>query len=402
MKQKTIIYLTFSLLILSCHITHKSNSSSVSSSFKSTPKSVENQFKVSEIDSLIKGLVLNNKTAGIAFGIQLENSDAYIRAYGLADVENKINVNASTQFRIASITKPITATAIMLLIQQGWLSLGDTVGKFFPDYPNGTKITIYQLLSHTSGIPNWWDGVLPENTLKSFPMCATPHKYLQGMKKPSLFEPGTLYAYSNSEYVLLGEIIEQVSGKSYQNFLNTSIFIPSNMKSTKVEEAFTTSGNWAKGYAFNAKKKRPFVQPDPIYPYMPFAAGALRSNVADMLNFTKSLFEKNLIKKELLEKMVSYATVLSGKPVYEANYFPLGFTPPPPPNHVKKNGYGLGLSLMETYGEPVIWHSGGIQGFNSIWVYIPKSRTSLTILSNTENGIVSAFEDIMKIATSIE
>ena len=78
MKQKTIISLTFSLLILSCHITHNNGSSSVSSSFKNTPKSVKNQFKVSEIDSLIKGLVLNNKTAGIAFGIQLENSDAYI------------------------------------------------------------------------------------------------------------------------------------------------------------------------------------------------------------------------------------------------------------------------------------------------------------------------------------
>ncbi|MTI29405.1 serine hydrolase domain-containing protein, partial [Xanthovirga aplysinae] len=321
--------------------------------------------KIKEIDSLLKKLTLDKNTAGVSFGIQVDNSQPYLATYGYANVGQKLKVKSSTEFRIASVTKPFTATAIALLIEQGSIALNDPINKFFPGFPNGGKVTIYQLLSHTSGIPNWWEGGLPEDTPENFPMCETPHKYIQGMDKVFHFEPGTKHAYSNSGYVLLGEIIEQVSGKSYSDFLKLKIFSPSKMKNTQMVDIYGSSDHWAQGYALDSKKEKLFIEP--VFIHMPFAAGGLQSNVSDLLSFANTLFEDRLIGKSLLNQMTSYAKVINEKPVYEALYFPADFSPPAPPKNMKKNGYGLGFSLMEVNGKPIIWHSGGIPGFNSIW-----------------------------------
>lgn len=163
----------------------------------------QNIAKIHELDSLIQNLISDKKTAGFAFGIQIEDAKLITKEYGFADLGASRRVSSTDQFRIASITKPFTATAILHLVELGKLSLTAHVDKFFPTYPNGKNISVYQLLSHTSGIPNWWEGGMPENGPKNFPMCDNPHQYLQKMKNGSLFEPGEFYSYSNSGYVLL-------------------------------------------------------------------------------------------------------------------------------------------------------------------------------------------------------
>jgi D-alanyl-D-alanine carboxypeptidase len=110
-----------------------------------------------------------------------------------------------------------------------------------------------------------------------------------------------------------------------------------------------------------------------------------------------ALHSGKLIKRSNLKAMSSSALTSSGVPVHEAVYFPEDMSPPTPPPHIKKYGYGLGFSLMEIYNIPVVWHSGGIAGFNSIMMYLPQSKTKIVLLSNTENGIMPVWEDLQKI-----
>jgi D-alanyl-D-alanine carboxypeptidase len=349
---------------------------------------------VKKIDSLVQTLINSKKSLGFMLGIKEQDKKPFLKEYGQTDLATKKAVTNNSEFRIASVTKPITAVAVMTLIENGKLKLSDTISKFFADFPNGDKITIYQLLSHTSGIPNWWEGEMPKDEPKDFPMCKQPHLYLAKMKTASFFEPGTKHCYSNSGFVLLGEIIEMVSGMSYGDYLKKNIFAKANMKHTEVEYKPNTNKNWVKGYKQNNPSDTTFSDPD-IYT-MPFAAGCLRSNSADMINFLDALYKEKLVKKSTLELMTKYAETKNGIPVYDALFFPNNFTPPPPPSHVKKYGYGLGFNLMEIYDTPIVWHSGGIAGFNSILIYIPKSKTKIVFLSNTENGIMPIWEDLQK------
>jgi D-alanyl-D-alanine carboxypeptidase len=108
-------------------------------------------------------------------------------------------------------------------------------------------------------------------------------------------------------------------------------------------------------------------------------------------------FWSSQLKCASINAMTTPALTSSGVPVYDAVYFPKGMTPPTPPPHIKKYGYGLGFSLMEIYGVPVVWHSGGIAGFNAIMMYLPQSKTKIVLLSNTENGIMPVWEDLQKV-----
>jgi D-alanyl-D-alanine carboxypeptidase len=366
----------------------------VLSSFAQTPKSNSTQ-NIHQIDSLIQSLIANKKSAGFMLGIQEKGAKPYFKTYGVTDVETQQLLTSASIFRIASVTKPFTAVAIMQLIEKGKLSLTDKLSTFFKDFPNGDKITIYHLLSHTSGIPNWWEGEMPSDEPKDFPMCKEPHLYLQRMKNTSFFEAGTKHSYSNSGYVLLGEIIEIVSGMSYENYLKTHIFNKAGMTNTMVENEQNKNINWVKGYKQNSPTDTVFSAPD-VYA-MPFAAGALRSNPADLLRFMNALNNGKLLKRANVKAIQASALTSSGVPVYDAVFFPKGMTPPTPPAHIKKYGYGLGFSLMEIYGVPVVWHSGGIAGFNAIMMYLPQSKTRIVLLSNTENGIMPVWEALQKV-----
>jgi D-alanyl-D-alanine carboxypeptidase len=359
-----------------------------------------NKKYILQLDSLFQSLITHKKSAGLMMGIQNNDAKPYFKEYGFSDLQAGKTIDRNNTFRIASVTKPFTAVAIMSLVEKGKLSLSYKLSKFFKDFPNADKITIYHLLSHTSGIPNWWEGGMPSNEPKDFPMCKNPHLYLEKMKNTSFFEPGTKHYYSNSGYVLLGEIIEIVSGMDYENYLKLSIFMKAGMLNTMVENAQNRNVNWVKGYKQNSPTDTTFLAPDEYA--MPFSAGSLRSNSLDMFRFLNALYEGNLIKLSTLKTITDYATTNSGLPVYDAMYFPKEFSPPNPPDYIKKYGYGLGFSLMEIYKTPVVWHSGGIAGFNSILMYIPKSKTKIILLSNTENGIMPIWEEIQKIIVKFE
>ncbi len=358
-----------------------------------------------QIDSLMHQLVIQKHTAGISFGIQVNNSEPFVSSYGVADIKSNTAVNLNTIFSLASITKPITALGIATLVQENKLSFDNTIDNYFPSFPNAHKITIYQLLSHTSGIPETWIGGLPENISSDWTIEPNPHFVLEKMKNPSIFEPGTKYSYSNSGYMLLGEIIEQVSGQSYQDFIKEKILDKYGANQSFIDEKNMKKNNlWSKGYGVKIKdsinNQKSFFQHD-FEAFNLKAFGGLKSNPTDLLRLTNNLFKGNIVTDSILNLMTSYAKTSNGNYVYDELYTPSGFEQPKLPDYLEKNGYGLGFNLMNMYKVPVIWHSGGMPGYNAVLAHFPNSNTTIVMCSNTDNGLIPEYESIMKICSEI-
>ena len=243
---------------------------------------------------------------------------------------------------------------------------------------------------------------MPDETPSDFPMCDEPHKYIQEVDKLLLFNPGKSYYYSNTGYVMLGEIIEIISGKSYESFLEDVIFERSGMVNTKLENGRNDAAKYVKGYDYNENLDNPFVSPE-IYP-MPYSAGGFRSNTSDLLKFFDAYYSGKLISKELINQMTQYAKVNDGTDVDEENfYFPADFVRPSPPKYLTKFGYGLGFQIMDIYNTKAVWHGGGIAGFQTVVIHIPKNYTTLALLTNTGQGggYGIIWEELQKIVTEM-
>src|SRR5213595_2850778 len=186
------------------------------------------------VSSLIDARVKDYAGAGLFSGVVLvAKGDAvvYQKAFGLADRTFNVPNSIDTKFHIASLSKPITAAAILLLSERGKLSLDDHVSKFVPDFPNGDRITIEELVTHYSGLAD--ASSLPDYTTTWSRMPQTPASLVEHLAKlPPRSEPGTRYSYSNSNYHLLALIIEKASGMSYGDFLAHNIFTPLGMSNT--------------------------------------------------------------------------------------------------------------------------------------------------------------------------
>ncbi len=357
------------------------------------------------IRARVQALVEQNKTVGLSIGIRRGSDTRYIEHHGWSNVETQQPVDRSTQFCLASLTKPFTALAIALLIEKDLLSLQDSLTEFFPDFPNGGAVTIYHLLSHTSGIPDWWQGGLPSNTPNGWVNSSAPHRYIQAMKNLYLFEPGSQYVYSNTGYLLLGEIIELVTGHTYADYLQRNILIPLQLQQTGfIQGADRSAKKVAVGYGIADSSSLDVATKFRPVPYIASdlkSAGGLLSTASDLLRWSNAIFEGQLISRKLLAKMTIPATLSNGRPSFENLYLPPGVSMPAPPSYMQKSGYGLGFNLDEMFGQPVIWHSGGMPGFNAIWAYLPNTRITLVLLSNTDNGVVTAFEDLMQLLTQL-
>ena len=199
------------------------------------------------IDSFVEQRVVTDAFAGVVF-VARNGVSVYQRAAGIANRETGAPMRLDTKLQIASVTKLFTQVAIRQLEQAGKLSLLDTVGKFLPDYPNPvvrSRVTIEQLLRHRSGVGSFWN----ERFLAHAADVRTVRDYLELFQKDSLlFEPGTSEAYSNGGYVMLGAIIERVSGQSYYDYLRDNVFKPAGMTNTKAQDRRVAPENAAVGY----------------------------------------------------------------------------------------------------------------------------------------------------------
>jgi CubicO group peptidase (beta-lactamase class C family) len=283
--------------------------------------------------------------------VALDDKILISKGYGLADIAGKISNTPDTKFRLGSVTKQFTAASILLLQERGKLRVEDPVKKYLPDAPAAWDgITIFHLLTHTSGIPNF----------TSFPdyrstesIAVTPEQLVARFRdKPLDFPPGSAFSYSNSGYVLLGYLIEKVSGVPYARFVQDNIFAPLHMKSSGYDSSKEKIALHATGYSMGAKGPEVAGYIDMS---IPFSAGALYSTTGDVLRWQRALHGGRLLKPDSLRQMT---------------------TP-------FKQGYAFGLFVAPgPDGGQVISHSGGIEGFNTYVAHVTPGKVTVVVLAN--------------------
>lgn len=281
-------------------------------------------------------------------------------AAGMANLELGVPMEPNHVLRIASITKQVTAAAILLLHDRGQLDVTDNITTFLPEFPTqGERITIAHLLSHTSGIfsftdiPGYWRGDLIRTERSVDEMIDL------FANQPLRFTPGSEFSYSNSGYTLLGAIIERVSGKPYAEFLRTEIFGPLGMTDTQYGGQHVVPRR-ASGYEFHEDR---YFNALPISMSHAYAAGALLSTVDDLARWNAALFGGRLLSDESLRAMTTAAELADGT----------------------TTEYGYGLYVRDQDGFRVIGHTGGIHGFSTSAQWLPDGRVYVAVLSNLEN-----------------
>ena len=272
--------------------------------------------------------------------------------FGAADREWDIPNAPDTKFRLGSLTKQFTATAILQLAEAGKLSVDDPVSKFYPDAPaTWSKITIKHLLTHTSGIPSYTG--LPDFFSKG--TSRLPLKPVEIVKltqdKPLEFEPGTKFAYDNTGYILLGVVIEKASGQTYADYVSQHIFQPLGMKNTGYDVSGEILAKRASGYE---PGKGGWRNADYLDMTLPYAAGSLYSTVDDLLIWNTALTDGKIL------------TEASRKAAWTENL----------------NHYGYGWSMGVQDGHERVSHSGGINGFATAMHRYPKDGLVTIVLSN--------------------
>ena len=321
------------------------------------------QAKVEKLDKLISAYAAYGKFHGSVL-VAEKSSVIYKKGFGLADMEWNVPNQPDTKHRLGSITKQFTAMLIMQLVEQGKLKLDVPISTYLSDYPkkNGDVITLHHLLTHTSGTPN----------MTSFPRFGkdimrnsyTPVELVKLFADSALnFKPGEKFEYSNSGYILLGYIVEKVTGKSYEQVLQENIFTPLNMKNTGYDHAGPLLKNRARGYQKNGWL---YVNSDFIDMSVPYAAGSMYSTVEDLYLWNQALYGSQLLRKENMD-------LLFAKHIPSGGNYHYGY------------GWGIGEIPLGNTTERIgtVGHSGGINGFNTQLTRIPSDKSFIVLLNNT-------------------
>ena len=281
----------------------------------------------------------------------------YRKAFGRSNLELGIKMKPDNIFRIGSITKQFTAAAILKLSEEGKLNLDDDITKYIKDYPTGGhQISIKHLLTHTSGIKsitgmNTWDA---EFRKKDF----TPEELIDFFKdQPMDFTPGEAWKYNNSAYIILGYIIELVSGKSYEEYIDGTFFKPLKMSASFYGSHSRIIKKRASGYAREDDK---FVNAGYLSMTQPYSAGALLSTVDDIYTWYRAVME---------DRVISTTSRAEAHTAYKLN-------------NGEETGYGYGWVIGNIEGRPTISHGGGINGFLTSSIYFPEEDLFVAVFSN--------------------
>jgi D-alanyl-D-alanine carboxypeptidase len=308
----------------------------------------------SQADAYISALVQQNKFSGAVL-VAKDGKPLFRKGYLLANREWNIPNAPDTKFRLGSITKQFTATAILELAEQGKLKLDDPISKYYAAAPESwAKVTIHHLLTHTSGIPSYTS--MPGFFAKQSRDDRTPEEIIQlTQDKPLEFEPGVKWNYDNTGYILLGYVIEKASGEKYADYVHAHIFEPLGMHDTGYDMAADILPHRATGYSVNAKgwRNSPYLAMS-----LPYAAGSLYSTVDDLLIWDQAIYAGKLLTPESWKKM---------------------FTA-----YLHEYGYGWGID--EQFHQRHISHGGGINGFATFISRFPDAKVTVIALGNTDSA----------------
>ncbi len=375
MKNKTrihllIIFVILSLFVTNCYqtqITHtpEENTSNTPESHHSNQSQINYNPEelIAKVDEYINALVNLDRFSGSVL-ISHDGDLLISKGYGMANREHNIPNTPQTKFRLASITKQFTSMIIMILQEEGKLHVHDSICKYVPDCPElWQDITIHHLMTHTSGIPNFQN--FPDN-LQYERLPTTVENTVERFKHKELkFTPGVKIRYSSSGYVLLGYIIEQVTGKSYEEVINQYIFGPLEMNNSGYDHPRTILMHRAAGYS---RENNQFLNAIHFEMDTPHAAGALYSTVEDLFLWDQALYTTQLVSQE------THDTIFTEQIKIGEGY-----------------GYGYGWMVTELFSRKLARHNGNISGFRTIYSRFPDDKVGIITLSNFE------FADIFKI-----
>lgn len=323
-----------------------------------------------KIDRFIKAEMQRQQIPGISLAVVRDGNIAILRSYGLANVEHQVPVKPETVFQSGSIGKQFTASAIMILVEEGKISLDESLTKYFPDAPETwKKITVRHLLTHTSGMGDY----PPELDLRK---DYTEDEYLAVIKKsPLLFEPGTKWHYSNLGYITLGVLIRRVTGMFYGDFLQERIFKPLGMTTARIISEADIIPNRAAGYRLEngELKNQEWVSPSTNTT----ADGSLYLTVLDLAKWDAALYTNNPLTQSSLAEMWTPVRLNDGT----------------------RKPYGFGWHTDTLHNRRVIFHGGAWQGFRSFIVRFPNEKLTIILFANSSGtnvvklarGIVSIF-----------
>jgi CubicO group peptidase (beta-lactamase class C family) len=324
---------------------------------KSETPQAPKTFDLPAIDAYLAAQVKDKGFVGLSVALLHDGKLVFAKGYGKSSLENDRPVEKNTRFAIGSVTKQFTCACILLLAEEGKLSVQDKVAKWYPDLTRATDISIYDLMTHASGYPDYYPLDFVDRRLMK-PIA--PDKLLQEYAGGKLdFEPGTRWSYSNTGYVLLGRIVEKVSGESFGTFLERRILKPLGMEHT-VFEPKQPGARFAVGYSSFA-----LGAPEAAIPEADgwcHAAGALYASASDLAKWDLALMSGKVLKPESYKLMTTPRQLTTGK---------------------TKN-YGCGLSIGQRENETVLSHGGAVSGFLAQNALLPATRSAVVLLTNSE------------------
>jgi CubicO group peptidase (beta-lactamase class C family) len=336
----------------------------------------------SEVDGRARTLVRDGLTPGIALSVMWNGRFLYSRGFGFANLETQTPVSPTSVFKIGSVTKQFTAAALLLLAEDGKLSIDDTLSTVLPDFPRAAEITFRQMLNHTSGLGNYTDIQPPEAFLQAARRDYDGKSQFDLMTATQplfIAEPGTGWAYSNTAYVLLGLVIAKLSGVSYGEFYRRRLFDRAGLRDTAVDLATVVAPRRVSGYTPNPAAATGFDNASFISMTFPGAAGSIRSTSEDLCRWHAALLRGRILRPESLRQMLTPGRLKDGtRPVALVAAGQLG----------KGAGvdYGFGLLIGPFEGRASIDHQGGINGFASELRSFPSEGVTMSVLLNTDGN----------------
>jgi CubicO group peptidase (beta-lactamase class C family) len=315
------------------------------------------------VDAFVQGLMAKHHVPGVSVGVVQDGKVVMAKGYGLANVELDVLATENSVYQLASVTKTFTATAVMLLVKDGKLSLDDKLAERLPDLPAAwEKVTVRNLLNHTSGIKSYTSVKGFEKTMRK----DYTHREIIDLvaKEPLEFAPGEKWDYSNTGYFLLGMLIEKASGKPYEAFMAERVFKPLGMTRTRVNDLQAVVPNRVQGYQWDGKELK---NGEYVSPSQPFAAGMLLSTVADLIKWDAALADHKVLDEPTLEQMWKPTTLAKGEAPY-----------------------GFGWGVKKVNGRRVVEHGGGIPGFSTQVCRYLDDKLTVIVLSNAGGGHAGA------------
>lgn len=340
----------------------------------SAPAIATDESFAARADALLEAAYAADKPGAAAIVTQ-GGKVLYAGGSGLADIEKRAPITADTVFRLGSITKQFAAAVVLQLVAEGKLSLDDPVSKFVPGYPEpGARATVRQLLNHTSGIqsytgiPGWMAG---DKVAKSY---TTAQLIAEFRDHPAEFQPGERWNYNNSGYVLVGAVIEAVTGQPWHQAIIERIAKPLGLASIRYGGEEAGMPGFATGYS--ASGDGAFSKTQALDMSVPHAAGALIGTVGDVAKWAAALHHGKVVSAPLYAEMIAPTALPGGE---SAPY-----------------GYGLGRTVVR--GSPAINHSGGIFGFSTDSLYMPDQDLFVAVFTNADSGIASPGMPMLRLA----